>query len=191
LEGTEEQIDINRFHRIRSGDVGSRFIGALLEGGKSGVDMGLSIISGVLIICTLVMMLTNGMPAGGYTGAAYEGIGLLPWIGEKIHFITGPLFGFSSVESIAVPITAVGSAGAAISTVEKLLVSGMANAHDVAVFTAMCVCWSGYLSTHVAVMDHLKTSEVTGKAIISHTIGGLFAGVAANWIYKLFMLILL
>jgi hypothetical protein len=40
-------------------------------------------------------------------------------------------------------------------------------------------------------MDHLKSSEVTGKAIVSHTIGGLFAGVAANWIYKLFMLILL
>jgi len=58
------------------------------------------------------------------------------------------------------------------------------------VFTAMCMCWSGYLSTHVAMMDSLKSSELTGKAIISHTVGGLCAGVAANWIYKLIMIIL-
>ena len=187
----EEEIDNNLYRRVRRGDVGSRFITALLDGGKSGVEMGLSIIPGVLIICTLVMMLTNGMPAGGYTGAAYEGIGLLPWIGGKFEFILMPLFGFSSAESIAVPITALGAAGAAIGIVEKLILAGLANAHDVAVFTAMCMCWSGYLSTHVAMMDSLKSSELTGKAIISHTVGGLCAGVAANWIYKLVMMIIL
>ena len=74
-------IDIHRYRRVHRGSVGTRFIDALLEGGKSGVDMGLAIIPGVLIICTLVMMLTNGMPEGGYTGGAYEGIGLLPWLG--------------------------------------------------------------------------------------------------------------
>ena len=152
--------------------------------------MGLSIIPGVLIICTLVMMLTNGMPEGGYTGAAYEGIGLLPWLGSKIQFILMPLFGFSSAESIAVPITALGAAGAAIGIVENLITSGLANAHDVAVFTAMCMCWSGYLSTHVAMMDSLKCHELTGKAILSHTIGGLCAGVFANWFYRLLMLFL-
>lgn len=186
----EANIDINRFRRVRRGGVGSRFIDALLEGGKSGVDMGLSIIPGVLIICTLVMMLTNAMPEGGYTGAAYEGIALLPWLGEKIQFILMPLFGFSSAESIAVPITALGAAGAAIGIVENLISAGLANAHDVAVFTAMCMCWSGYLSTHVAMMDSLKSNELTGKAISSHTIGGLCAGFAANWIYKLLMLFL-
>ena len=189
-EDTEEEIDINLYRRVRRGDVGSRFISALLDGGKSGVDMGLSIIPGVLIICTLVMMLTNGMPVDGYTGAAYEGIGLLPWLGSKIQFILMPLFGFSSSECIAVPITALGAAGAAIGIVERLIASSLANAHDVAVFTAMCMCWSGYLSTHVAMMDSLKSSELTGKAIISHTVGGLCAGVAANWIYKLIMLVL-
>jgi nucleoside recognition membrane protein YjiH len=186
----EANIDINRFRRVRRGGVGSRFIDALLEGGKSGVDMGLSIIPGVLIICTLVMMLTNAMPEGGYTGAAYEGIALLPWLGEKIQFILMPLFGFSSAESIAVPITALGAAGAAIGIVENLISAGLANAHDVALFTAMCMCWSGYLSTHVAMMDSLKSNELTGKAISSHTIGGLCAGFAANWIYKLLMLFL-
>ena len=189
-EDTEEEIDINLYRRVRRGDVGSRFISALLDGGKSGVDMGLSIIPGVLIICTLVMMLTNGMPVDGYTGAAYEGIGLLPWLGSKIQFILMPLFGFSSSECIAVPITALGAAGAAIGIVERLIASSLANAHDVAVFTAMCMCWSGYLSTHVAMMDSLKSSELTGKAIVSHTVGGLCAGVAANWIYKLIMLVL-
>ena len=187
---TGPMIDIDHYRQVRRGGAGTRFIDALLEGGKSGVDMGLSIIPGVLIICTLVMMLTNGMPAEGYTGAAYEGIGLLPWLGAKIQFILMPLFGFSSAESIAVPITALGAAGAAIGIVENLITSGLANSHDVAVFTAMCMCWSGYLSTHVAMMDSLKCHELTGKAILSHTIGGLCAGVAANWLFKLVMLFL-
>ena len=39
---------------------------ALMEGGKKGVDMGLAIIPGVLIICSIVMMLTNGRPAPQY-----------------------------------------------------------------------------------------------------------------------------
>ena len=182
-------IDIDHYRRIHRGNTGTRFIDALLEGGKSGVDMGLVIIPGVLIICTIVMMLTNGMPEGGYTGGAYEGVGLLPWLGGKISFILQPLFGFSSSEAIAVPITALGAAGAAIGIVESLIHSGLANSHDVAVFTAMCMCWSGYLSTHVAMMDSLKCHELTGKAIVSHTIGGLCAGVAANWIYHLISLL--
>ena len=187
VDATEINVDRNPLPPRRSGDVGSRFISALLDGGKNGVDMGLSIIPGVLIICTLVMMLTNGMPEAGYAGAAYEGIGLIPWLGEKLSFIITPLFGFSSAEGIAVPITAIGAAGAAIGTVEKLLAAGLANAHDVAVFTAMCICWSGYLSTHVDMMEGMRCKKLTGKAIVIHTIGGLCAGMAANWIYNLFI----
>jgi spore maturation protein SpmB len=189
-DGSGPVLDIHNYRRIRKGSIGTRFIDALLEGGKSGVDMGLSIIPGVLIICTLVMMLTYSAPEGGYTGAAYEGIGLLPWLGKQLDFLLVPLFGFSCAEAIAVPITALGAAGAAIGIVENLVATGLANAHDVAVFTAMCMCWSGYLSTHVAMMDSLKCHELTGKAILSHTIGGLCAGVAANWLYTLLMLIL-
>ena len=190
VEGDGVVIDIHHYRRIHGGNYGTRFINALLEGGKSGVDMGLSVIPGVLIICTLVMMLTNGAPETGYTGAAYEGIGLLPMLGEKFQFIIMPLFGFSHPEAIAVPITALGAAGAAISIVENLINTGLANSHDIAVFTAMCMCWSGYLSTHVAMMDSLKCPELTGKAILSHTIGGLCAGVAANWGFKLLLLFL-
>ena len=165
--------------------LGMRTVNALLNGGKSGVQLGLGIIPGVVIICTLVMMLTKGAPDGGvYTGEAYEGIGLLPMLVDKIGFLLKPVFGFKDVSSISVPITALGSAGAAMGLVPDLLKSGLANAHDIAVFTSMCMCWSGYLSTHVSMMDTLGFKQLTGKAIISHTIGGLFAGFAANWIYQ-------
>ena len=180
-----EAIDIQKYRKVRRGGTGMRLMDAILEGGKTGVDMGLSVIPGVLIICTLVLMLTNSMPQGGYTGGAYEGVAVLPWLGQKLSFIIQPLFGFQSPEAISVPITALGAAGAAIGIVEKLVQSRLAGAHDIAVFTAMCMCWSGYLSTHVAMMDALKSSHLTGKAILCHTIGGLCAGVSANLIFQL------
>jgi spore maturation protein SpmB len=189
VEDNSEAMDVNKFRKVREGSVASRFLDALLDGGKSGVDMGLSVIPGVLIICTIIMMLTNGAGESGYTGAAYEGIAILPWIGDKLSFILQPLFGFQSSEAIAVPITALGAAGAATGVAEKLVAEGLANAHDIAVFTSMCMCWSGYLSTHVAMMDSLKCSKLTGTAIICHTIGGLCAGVFANWFYQLLILI--
>lgn len=170
--------------------VAMRIIDCILEGGKSGVDIGLSIIPGVLIICTIVMMFTYGAPADGvYTGGAYEGIGLIPLLAGKIDFILKPLFGFTSSEAIAVPITALGAAGAAIGLVPEMLKSGAIGANDIAVFTAMCMCWSGYLSTHVSMMGSLGKPELSGKAIGSHTVGGIVAGIAANWLFKLFMLI--
>ena len=185
-----EVIDINKYRTIRKGSVGTRFLDALLSGGKSGVEMGMAIIPGVLIICAIVMMLTNGTADGVYTGAAYEGVAILPWIGEKLSFILQPLFGFQSSEAVAVPITALGAAGAAITVAENLVMNNLANAHDIAVFTAMCMCWSGYLSTHVAMMDSLKSSYLVGPAIVCHTIGGLCAGIFAYWFYQLLMLFL-
>lgn len=171
---------------VREGNVGERFINALLEGGKNGVSMGVAIIPGVLIICTLVMMLTNGPGADGtYTGAAYEGIALLPALAEKVQGLLSLLFGFSSSQCIAVPLTALGAAGAAIGLIPSLVSEGLANGNDVAVFTAMCMCWSGYLSTHVAMMDGLKFRELTGRAILCHTIGGLCAGIGAHLLYMI------
>ncbi|MBO4384976.1 MAG: hypothetical protein J5854_06115 [Clostridia bacterium] len=187
-----EEKDVHEHDIVEHTDqtIGMRTMNALLEGGKSGVQLGLGIIPGVVIICTLVMMLTNGAGAdGAYSGAAYEGIGLLPVIADKINFILKPLFGFASAGGVSVPITALGSAGAAMGLVPNLLKEGFANAHDVAVFTAMCMCWSGYLSTHVSMMDSLGYKYLTGKAIGSHTIGGLVAGIAANWLYQLVALI--
>ena len=57
---------------------------------------------------------------------------------------------------------------------------------DGTVLTDMCTCWSGYLSTHVSMMNSLKSNELISKAIISHTIGGLCAGISAHWLYVLF-----
>ena len=195
MYGTTEYVEVKskveipeNSRQIREGSAGARFIQSILDGGKVGVDMGLSIIPGVVIICTLVILLTNGPGANGYTGAANEGVGVLPWIGAKLSFILSPLFGFSSPEAIAVPITALGSTGAAIGTVAKMAAAGKVSGNDIAVFTAICMCWSGYISTHIAMMDALGTKEATGKALISHTIGGLTAGVAAHLLYMLFHL---
>lgn len=192
LFGTEEpasvkgdSVVISMNERIvRHGGAGGRFMEAMLDGGKNGVSMGVAIIPGVLIICTFVMLLTNGPSSDGtYTGAAYEGVSFLPLVAEKMEFILSPLFGFSSPEGIAVPITALGAAGAAIGLVPELIDKGLASGNDIAVFTSMCMCWSGYLSTHVAMMDSLKFRDLTGHAIVCHTVGGLCAGICAHLIY--------
>lgn len=189
--GTEEMVNVESLkdlpkdsRTIRNGSVGVRFIEALLDGGKSGVNMGVSIIPGVISICTIIMLLTNtANPDGIYTGAINEGIPVLPWIGNKLSFILNPLFGFTHSESIAVPITALGSAGAAMGVAKGLVTSNLASANDLAVFTAICMCWSGYLSTHVAMMDAIGSKDLTGKAILSHTIGGIVAGFSAHLIF--------
>lgn len=284
---------------------------ALMDGGKKGVAMGLTIIPGVLIICSIVLMLTNGRPASKYTGVmvqkltadgsqvlastdsisfpeegnylldfsenskvalwtlygengaettsetaesgrsfsggeqlyvrmtedvwgpaedctfhlllvredesvtvleltedgadgvysasvpeehydggAYEGIGLLPRLADRLSFLLRPMFGFSSGEAIAVPVTALGSAGAALGLIPGFAKHGLVTVNDLAVFTAICMCWSGFLSTHVSMMEVLGCREHTGKALISHTVGGLAAGVAAHWLLRLLSLLL-
>ncbi len=167
-------------------------LNALMDGGKKGVELGLAIIPGVLIICSVVMMLTKGMPDGGYTGGAYEGIAAIPWLAEKINFLLKPLFGFASSEALGVPVTALGSAGAALPMIEAIVVDNATNGvparailNDISVFTAICMCWSGYLSTHVSMMDALKCNRFTGKAILCHTVGGLCAGIVAHWLFML------
>jgi hypothetical protein len=65
-----------------------RILNSLLDGGRSGVYVGFTIIPGVLIISSFVMLLTFGASADGvYTGAAYEGVELLPWLAGKISFV--------------------------------------------------------------------------------------------------------
>lgn len=187
----ETAVERNNTANGIKANIGMRAMNALMQGGKTGVDIGLSIIPGVLIICTLVIMLTKGPSATGeYTGSANEGIAVIPWIADKLEFILKPLFGFTSGESVAVPVTALGSAGAAIGVVPQMISDGVVTPHDISVFTAMCMCWSGYLSTHVSMMNALGRVDLSGKAIVFHTIGGLCAGVAANWLFKLFELIL-
>ena len=183
-EGDEEKISFKS-----EGSAFLRFLNAILDGGKSGVDIGLAIIPGVLIISTVVMMLTFGAPEGGYSGGAYEGIALLPYLAGKIDFVFQWLFGFESPQLVAFPITALGAVGAALGLIPRFIAEGIINGNAIAVFTAMGMCWSGYLSTHTAMLDSLGFRSLTSKAILAHTVGGLVAGVAAHWLYVLFSLI--
>lgn len=165
------------------GSIFIRFLNAILDGGKTGVDIGLAIIPGVLIISTFVMILTFGPSADGYTGAAYEGVALLPYLAGKINFVFEWLFGFTNPELIAFPITSLGAVGAALGLVPRFISQGFIDGNAIAVFTAIGMCWSGFLSTHTAMLDSLGYRELTSKAIISHTIGGLFAGIFAHWLF--------
>ncbi len=167
----------------------TRVLNSLLDGGKTGVDVGLSIIPGVLIISTLVMILTFGSTDGAYTGAAYEGVQFLPWLFGKINFIFEWLFGVESPELMAFPITSLGAVGAALGLVPGFVEKGWADGNAIAVFTAIGMCWSGYLSTHTAMLDALGFRKLTSKAIIAHTVGGLVAGIAAHWLFVLFVLV--
>lgn len=168
-----------------------RALNAILDGGKTGVDLGLQIIPGVLVISTAVMMLTFGPSGenGEYMGVAYEGVKFLPWAAGKIDFIFKWLFGFTHPELVAFPITALGAVGAALGLVPEFIRHGFVDNNAIAVFTAIGMCWSGYLSTHTAMLDSLGYRSLTGKAILSHTIGGLCAGIFAHFLYLLISLI--
>ena len=167
-----------------------RVLDALLDGGRTGVDVGLAIIPGVLIISTLVMMLTFGPSASGaYTGAAYEGTELLPHLAGKINFIFEWLFGFQDPHLIAFPITALGAVGAALGLIPNFMQAGWIDGNAIAVFTAIGMCWSGYLSTHTAMLDTMGFRNLVSKAIFAHTLGGLVAAFIAHWLYVLYALI--
>ena len=167
-----------------------RILDSLLDGGRIGVDVGLAIIPGVLIISTLVTILTFGPSANGeYTGAAYQGVEFLPRVGEKIGFLFRWLFGFEDPHLIAFPITALGAVGAALGLIPGFIAEGWIDGNAIAVFTAIGMCWSGYLSTHTAMLDTLGYRRLTSKAILAHTIGGIVAAILAHWMFVLYSLI--
>lgn len=164
-----------------------RFMTSMLEGGKNGLKMGIAIIPGLIFVCTFIMILTFGPndPVIGFQGLAFEGTQLLPKIGSLFSPILTPLFGFTSPEAIAFPVTSLGAVGAAISLVPAFLEKGLIGGNDIAIFTAMGMCWSGFLSTHVGMMDAIGHRKLISSALISHTIGGLIAGISAHFIYLL------
>ena len=164
-----------------------RVLNAILDGGKDGVAIGVAIIPGVLVISTVVMMLTFGPKdaAAGYAGLAYEGVPVLPWLAEKVDFIFRWLFGFEHPELIAFPITSLGAVGAALGLIPGFMEAGIIDNNAIAVFTAMGMCWSGFLSTHTAMLDTMGYRKLISKAILAHTIAGLCAGVFAHYLFVL------
>ena len=180
--GDEQQISFKS-----EGGVFLRFLNSLLDGGKDGVGIGLAIIPGVLCISTLVMMLTFGPSGenGEYMGVAYEGVPVITWLANKINVVFEWLFGFKSGALISFPMTALGAVGAAIGLVPRFISEGIIDNNAIAVFTAIGMCWSGFLSTHAAMLDSLGYRKLIGKAITAHAIGGLLAGIAAHWLYVL------
>ncbi len=166
-----------------------RFLNAILDGGKNGVELGLAIIPGVLIITTAVILVTFGPGADGYTGAANQGVPILPWLAEKIHWVFEWLFGFEDMRLIAFPMTALGSVGASLGLLGTYNDAGILNGNAIAVFTAIGMCWSGFLSTHTAMLDSLGYRKAISKALGAHTVAGLCAGVIAHFTYMLFALL--
>ena len=166
-----------------------RFLNALLDGGKNGVELGLQIIPGVLIITTAVIMLTFGAGPEGYDGSASQGVPVLPWLAEKIHWVFEWLFGFEHMELIAFPMTALGAVGAALGLLPTFNAAGILDGNAIAVFTAIGMCWSGFLSTHTAMLDSMGYRKVISKALGSHAIAGLCAGIIAHFLYLLITLI--
>lgn len=170
-----------------------RILNSLLDGGKDGVQIGLAIIPGVIVISTFVMMMTFGGTVEGYdaqgndivvyTGAAYQGTQLLPWLADNISFVFEWLFGFNASELIAFPITALGAVGAALGLIPEFVDKGIIDGNAIAVFTAMGMCWSGYLSTDAATLDSLGYRRLVPRALLSTFVGGICAGVIAHWAY--------
>lgn len=162
-----------------------RVLDALLDGGKSGVEVGLAIIPGVLIISTLVMTLTFGTDpdTGTYTGEAYQGTELLPLLAGKAGFVLKWLFGFNASELVAFPITALGTVGAALGLIPEMMSKGIIDSNAIAVFTAMGMCWSGFLSADAATLDSLGYRHFISRSFTCTFIGGIAAGIVTHWLF--------
>ena len=80
-------------------------------------------------------------------------------------------------------LTALGSVGAAVSLAQSYTKSGILSGNEVAVFAAFGILWSGFLSTHVAILDMLGYRRLVAAAIWSHLAAGLVAGIVANLLY--------
>ena len=166
-----------------------RVLNAILDGGKNGVELGLAIIPGVLIITTLVILITFGTGPEGYTGAANQGVPILPWLAGKVHWVFEWLFGFTDMRLIAFPMTALGAVGAALGLLPTFASAGIIDGNAIAVFTAIGMCWSGFLSTHTAMLDTLGFRKAISKALGAHIIAGLCAGIIAHFTYLLISLL--
>ena len=189
-EQMAEEIEDRHVEESKKDGIFMRFLNAILDGGKNGVELGLQIIPGVLIITTAVIMITFGAgPSGVYDGSSSQGVPILPWLAEKIHWVFEWLFGFEHMELIAFPMTSLGAVGASLGLLPTFNAAGILDGNAIAVFTASGMCWSGFLSTHTAMLDSLGYRKVISKAIAAHATAGLCAGIIAHFVYLLVSLL--
>ena len=190
LTQSVEEVTRERIENDTKESTFMRFLNALLDGGKNGVELGLQIIPGVLIITTGVIMLTFGTgDAGVYDGSANQGVPILPWLADKIHWVFEWLFGFKDMELIAFPMTALGAVGAALGLLPTFNEAGILDGNAIAVCTAIGMCWSGFLSTHTAMLDSLGWRKAISKALGAHAVAGLCAGILAHFLFLLVSLL--
>ena len=133
IEASQEELAEERIENEEQNGIFMRFLNALLDGGKNGVELGLQIIPGVLIITTAVIMITFGTgDAGVYNGTANQGVPILPWLADKVHWIFEWLFGFKHMELIAFPMTALGAVGAALGLLPTFNAAGILDGNAIA-----------------------------------------------------------
>lgn len=193
IEAYEAERETQKKQQKKEESVFIRVLNAVLDGGKSGVTIGLAIIPGVVILSTFVMMMTFGGTVEGvdalgndivvYTGKAYQGTQLLPWLAGKLSIVFEWLFGFTAPELVAFPITALGTVGAALGLVPEFIAQGIMDGNAVAVFTAMGMCWSGYLSADAATLDTLGYRSLVARSFQCTFLGGITAGIVTHWVY--------
>ncbi len=70
--------------------------------------------------------------------------------------------------------------------VPQFLESGIIDAKGICVFTSIGICFAGFLSVHVGMMDGLKERDLTSVAIWTHFVGGLSAGVFGHALFLMF-----
>jgi len=174
-----------------AGSAAMRALNSILDGGRKGVETGLAMIPGVLVITTLIMLVTFGPhdPARGYQGLAFEGVPLLTALAKHCGWLLRLLFGFSHPEAVAFPVTSLGSVAGALSMIPTLAARGSITENDVAVFSAIGICWSGFVSTHPSMLDAIGCRNLTVTSMSIHFFAGIAAGVVAHYTYFVISLI--
>ena len=62
---------------------------------------------------------------------------------------------------------------------------GIIDSNAIAVFTAMGMCWSGFLSADAATLDSLGYRHFISRSFTCTFIGGISAGIITHWLYVL------
>ena len=64
-----------------------------------------------------------------------------------------------------------------------MMSKGIIDSNAIAVFTAMGMCWSGFLSADAATLDSLGYRNFISRSFTCTFIAGLSAGIITHWLY--------